>query len=237
MPRLRTELRLLRLYTAVSAAAFVVLAFAAFHRERSETFDVLTAHRINIVEPNGTMRLLISDRALFPQDIDVNGKTFHHPRPTAGLLFFNDEGHEDGGLTWAGRKEGAGYTAGGILAFDRYDQDQVVALRYSDQNDQRIAGLSVWDRPARPIAEAVEALMAARALPAGARQDSALRALQPLAGTDRMFVGRDRSGAAVVRLQDGTGRPRLQLVVDSAGAARIEFLDTLGKVTRRLPER
>lgn len=235
MFRLRTELRLLRAYSAASAAAFVVLAFAAFHRDRSETFDVVTAHRINIVEPNGTMRLLISDRALFPREIEVNGKRFLHDRQVAGLLFFNDEGQEDGGLTWAGRKEGNGYSAGGMLAFDRYDQDQVVGVQYSDQNDRRMAGFSVWDRPARPILELVQGLMAARALPPGPRQDSAVRALEAIAGAGRLFAGRERSGAAVVRLQDGAGRPRLRLVVDSAGAARIEFLDSLGKVTRTVP--
>ncbi len=235
MLRLRTELRLLRAYTALSAAGFVVLAFAAFHRDRSETFDVVTAHRINIVEPNGTMRLLISDRALFPQDLEVNGKTFHHPRPVAGMLFFNDEGQENGGLTWAGHRQGNGYSASGTLTFDRYQQDQVVGVRYVDANDRRTAGFSVWDRPARPISELIEGLMRARALPAGPRQDSAMHALEAGAGAGRLFAGRDDSGAALVRLQDGAGRARLRLVVDSAGAARIEFLDSLGKVTRTLP--
>ncbi len=235
MPRLRTELRLLRAYTAVSAAAFVILALAAFHRTRATEFDVITAHRINIVEPNGTMRLLISDRALFPQDFELNGKTFQHPRPVAGMLFFNDEGQEDGGLTWSGRKQGTGYVASGVLAFDRYDQDQVVGVKYADANGRRSAGLAVWDRPDRPISQVIEGVMAARALPAGPRQDSALRAVEARAGTGRLFVGRDDDGAAVVRLQDGAGRPRLRLVVDSAGAARVEFLDSLGKVTRTLP--
>lgn len=236
MPRIRNELRLLRAYTAVSAAAFVVLAFAAFHRTRAdETFDVITAHRINIVEPDGTLRLLISDRARFPSEIMVNGKPFKHERPVAGLLFFNDEGQEDGGLTWHGRKEGNGYRAGGLLAFDRYQQDQVVGMMYDDQNDRRSAGLSVWDRPARPIIQLIEALQAARALPAGPRQDSAMRALESSAGATRLFAGRDRAGNAVIRLQDGAGRPRLRLLVDSAGAARIEFLDSLGNVQRTMP--
>ncbi len=37
-------------------------------------------------------------------------------------------------------------------------------------------------------------------------------------------------------LADAQGKPRLQLVVDESGAARIEFLDENGKVTFSLPD-
>jgi hypothetical protein len=36
----------------------------------------------------------------------------------------------------------------------------------------------------------------------------------------------------VINLSDRQGRPRLRLVVDSLGAARIDFLDAGGRVTR-----
>jgi hypothetical protein len=42
-------------------------------------------HRINIVEPDGTPRLIISDRAFFPGLID-HGKEKLYPRPFAGML-------------------------------------------------------------------------------------------------------------------------------------------------------
>jgi hypothetical protein len=54
---------------------------------------------------------------------------------------------------------------------------------------------------------------------------------------ERVYVGRDRSRAAVVHLSDPQGRPRLRLVVDSLGVPSLEFLDDAGKVTARLPER
>ena len=47
----------------------------------------------------------------------------------------------------------------------------------------------------------------------------------------RMFLGKDPSKSAVLNLSDPNGKPRLRLVVDSLGAARIEFLDAAGKVT------
>ncbi|HEY6219335.1 MAG TPA: hypothetical protein VIV65_04700, partial [Gemmatimonadaceae bacterium] len=52
---------------------------------------------------------------------------------------------------------------------------------------------------------------------------------------ERVFVGRNRSRAASLVLSDPNGKPRLRLLVDSLGSARIEFLDAAGAVTSRIP--
>ncbi len=67
--------------------ALVVLAISAFsiarHRNPFGTIDV---QRINVVEPNGTLRMVISDPARFPGAI-VKGKQYPFNRHTAGMLF------------------------------------------------------------------------------------------------------------------------------------------------------
>ena len=50
-----------------------------------------------------------------------------------------------------------------------------------------------------------------------------------------MFVGRTREKAAALTLSDPQGRPRVQLQVDTQGAAKLEFLDEKGHVVQRLP--
>lgn len=50
-----------------------------------------------------------------------------------------------------------------------------------------------------------------------------------------MFLGSTDRTAAVL-LRDPEGRPRIRLAVDSAGAARLEFLDEAGEVVQALPE-
>jgi hypothetical protein len=51
----------------------------------------------------------------------------------------------------------------------------------------------------------------------------------------RLFLGRDLDKAAVLNLADRNGKPRLRLIVDSLGGARVEFLDAAGGVTSTLP--
>lgn len=68
-------------------------------------FDVIQVHRIDVVEPDGTLRMVISNKNRLPPVI-VKGKEhpeFGEPRPQAGMLFYNDEGSENGGLIFGGR--------------------------------------------------------------------------------------------------------------------------------------
>jgi hypothetical protein len=49
-------------------------------------------------------------------------------------------------------------------------------------------------------------------------------------GSTRLFAGKTADRSAVVALSDPQGRPRLRMVVDTSGDARIEFLDATGRV-------
>ncbi|HEX5954102.1 MAG TPA: hypothetical protein VFY94_13095, partial [Rhodanobacteraceae bacterium] len=74
-----------------AGAVTVVLALAALYgfSAGSRTFDQITVHRINVVEPDGTLRMVISDHAELPGVI-VHGKQKDPPaRPQAGILFYN----------------------------------------------------------------------------------------------------------------------------------------------------
>jgi len=75
-------------------------------------------------------------------------------------------------------------------------------------------------------------------MPAGPARDSALKAFVDNNGTPlaarRLFAGRAPDRSSVVSLSDPHGRPRLRMAVDSTGTASIQFLDTLGHVTRSI---
>ena len=121
--------------------------------------------------------------------------------------------------------------------FDQYEQDQVVALQYTDERGRRSQGLTVLDRPEVPLDEVIARDRAITRMPAGPAKDSAVRAFVAdqggvSYGAPRLFVGRDPAKQAVLDLKDRTGRSRLRLAVDSLGAARIEFLDDSSRVVR-----
>ena len=84
--------------SAVLSTTFAVVLPMGVKPHRGQAFDVIQVHRINIIEPDGTLRMVISDRERLPGVI-VKGKEFPKvDRPGAGLLFYNNEGTENGGF-------------------------------------------------------------------------------------------------------------------------------------------
>src|ERR1043166_2241579 len=115
-----TEHRFLTVYAGVLTLVFAVTVLCSFLiRNKSENLDQITVHRINVVEPDGTLRMVISNHAQLP-GIIVRGKEQSFARPQAGMLFYNDEGSENGGLIFGGRRNEKGEVvdSGGSLSFE-----------------------------------------------------------------------------------------------------------------------
>src|SRR5262249_41780317 len=112
-------------------------------------FDEITVGRINIVEPDGTKRLVISNRAQFPGDF-MQGKEGERPdrRSFAGMVFVNEEGTENGGLIQKGSIGADGQIASGLsLTFDRFRQDQALQLLNTDSAFGQQTGVRINDVP------------------------------------------------------------------------------------------
>lgn len=242
--QLRRDVRFLKAYAIITTAALGVLALTAF-RQQKQRFGEIDVERINIVEPDGKLRMVLSNR---PRSIGpiYKGQPFGYAGGTRpGIIFFNDEGTENGGLTFTGKTgEDGKYTASSHFSFDQFNQDQVLYFNYTDNNGTRRMGFTVADRADADIMAMVkqrDSIVAAH--PEGAARNTALQswAQQRPGGramfAPRVYVGRDPSRNAVVNLSDPEGRTRLRLVVDSLGNAGLEFLDAGGQVTSRYPGR
>jgi len=140
--------RFLVVYSAVLTVTFVGTVLVAFRTLAGRT-DELTVQRVNIVEPDGSLRMVISGHARLPGVI-VHGKEAPpHERPQAGMIFYNDETTEVGGIIFGGHKDGNGDVrdSGGMLSFDRYGANQIVQLMGVDDKNDKIVGLIVSDSP------------------------------------------------------------------------------------------
>ena len=197
--------RVLAVYSAALTGLVAVTVLMAAVPSRTAKFDEITVERINVVERDGTLRMVISNHAKLP-GIIVRGKEQPFARPQAGMLFYNDEGSENGGLIFGGRRnaEGKVVDAGGSLSFDKYDANELVQLAGVDDSQDRFAGLSIRENPTGKESHR------------------------------RVWVGRDESGAATVALMDSHGRKRLLMEVTADGIPSLIFLDASGKIVRQM---
>lgn len=241
--QIRRELRLLKGYVVLLTTMLATMSVAAFRTApQREKFTEIDVERINIVEPDGKLRMVISNR---PRSIGpiYKGKPFGYAgggRP--GVIFFNDEGTENGGISFGGATGPDGkFHANSGFSFDQFNQDQVLYLQYADDNGSRRMGLTVADRADVDIYDVVQQRDSIAKLPDGPVKEAAMKALMaPRNGVplfaQRVYVGRDRAKAAVVNLSDPQGKPRLRLMVDSLGTPSLQFLNDSGRVTARFPE-
>jgi hypothetical protein len=266
MLRFLSHPRFLAVYSGVLTVTFVITVALAFSRlsdqsarsafawtashvsaaeqpsAQKASFDQITVHRINIVEPDGTPRLIISDKAEFPGE-PFKGKEL--PRPdrndSAGMLFVNDEGTENGGLIFSGYQSSDGkYHSGGHLSFDEYEQDQTLALETSQDGDDRETGYQINDNgPTLFTPEVAAALEKLRAMPDGPDKDKAraeFAAKYPISLRPRARLARLADKSSQFRLYDPAGRTRILLRVSADGTPTMQFLDASGKVTHQWPE-
>jgi hypothetical protein len=225
----------------VAATLFGLLGLAAFQQATERPrFDEIDVERINVIAPNGTPRLVISNAERAP-DVIINGKTYHRSGSNeAGMIFYNNEGSENGGMGFSGQSRDGHVAANAGFMFDQYGQDQTIGLTYDETDGRRSAGLRVWDRPDQPVTVLADMVEPIKMMPEGPEKTRRLTAVRDnalklgLGGAQRVFVGKQPDKTATVVLADAQSRPRLRLVVDSAGAARIEFLDQTGSVVRTL---
>ena len=234
---LRRQLRLLRAYALITSLLLAGLGAVAFRQTSTrQTFGEITVERLNVVDANGTLRLVISNKDRMHPGV-VDGKTIDRPRPVAGLLFFNERGDEIGGLTYTGQEINGRPQANAGIMFDQFRQDQTIGFSYSERDGQRTAGFQVWDRSDTPLSELVDKLNAANRIAGRAERDAAIAAARAAAppGPRRVFVGKMPDRSASVALADADGKTRLKMIVDAAGNPRIEFLDQKGAVVSRIP--
>lgn len=240
MTNILTNQRFLAIYSGLLTLAFVATVVCGLCYYRRSTFlTELNVQRINLREPDGTLRLVISSNARFPGAI-IQGKEYEHPfrKNTAGLVFFDDEGTENGGLVFGGKKGADGkIQTFGHLSFDQYMQDQVLALTAEDENGERKSQLAVFDRPDYPIVQALEQAPRISKLPP-AQQAMEWKQFLESKGMPqtRLTMGRERDRSVALRLKDTEGRNRIVIMVMPDGTPSMQFLDEQGKIVSQLPQ-
>jgi hypothetical protein len=226
--------------TMAAALAAVFSLTGAREPVKHEQFDEITVGRINIIEPDGTKRMVISNRAQFPGDF-MEGK--ERPRPDrrefAGMIFINEKGTENGGFIQKGSMTADGKVSSGLaLSFDRFRQDQALQLINNDSAVHQLTGIRINDVPNFKTTSMEDIDRFAKE--AGKLPESEQRAYwQKLSSEgrlseNRIWLGNTRDKGSSLQLKDAKGRTRMMLVVSATGQSEILMLDENGKIVKTI---
>src|SRR5215510_741908 len=203
------EVRLLKAYAVTVTLVSLVLVVSAFTlQSRKQKFEEIDVERINVVEKDGKLRMVISNQERQHPGI-VNGKIIERkgPRPP-GIIFFNHSGDEMGGLIF-GDNGGNGHF--GSLTWDKVRNDQTMCFRYLESdNGTYQSGLEMWQQPNIPSDVMLAKYEAANKIADEAKRKDAIQALidNNELTTNRLFLGKQRDNSMMLLMSDIKGKPR-----------------------------
>ncbi|MFC5528877.1 hypothetical protein [Cohnella yongneupensis] len=198
----------------------------------------INVEKLNVVDKDGNIKMTLFGEGNIPPAI-MDGEDIlpghRQDEPLSGVLFYNGEGDECGGLIFGSKRNESGeYHSGLSLTFDQYKQDQIIQVYVDDNNGDQNYGIQIYDRPNIPLPEVVERFKNIQNITDESEKKEALEKLAK-GQHQRIFMGKNLNGDIAVRLSDSNGKERIRMVIDKEDIPRMEFLDEQGNVIYSLP--
>lgn len=240
------ELVFLRTFAITIALGVLTFVSLSFKQAGNKKFGTIDVERINIIEKDGTTKMIITNVAEFP-----NGRDSINNRPTnikrkkrAGMIFYNEDGIECGGFIYDGKKRGDGHSSGLSLTFDKYNGDQAMQLLHTDvkRNGRRRvrSSLRFNDLPENStqsnVAEAWKELgqIKDKKIWKKTYEDYVKKGIIGI--TKRLEVGNLGKGRPNgMFLYDDKGKMRAMFCIDSENNVRLEMYDQKGNKVNSWP--
>ncbi|QJX47636.1 hypothetical protein HMJ29_12055 [Hymenobacter taeanensis] len=223
--KLTRDVKFLKTYALATTILPLAVLLCAFSKpDKPVHFGEISVERLNLVERDGTVKMLLSNKARFPQGVTIDGKHIDYKREHPGMLFYNDKGEECGGLIFGGEKDANGnVSAGSHLSLDRFGQDQVIALNYQEQGGGYKAGLTFSDAPDESMTTVEEKYKNATA----EQRQQAIKEGK-LGLMRRVYVGTTAGRSSAMIMADQRGETRMMLVANTEQST-LDFKDNQGR--------
>jgi hypothetical protein len=233
------QFKALKIYNLLLTTILVAVIFLSFkNNDRAVKFEEIDVERINIVEKDGKLKMVISNQERQPEAI-TNGVKMKGRGKAPGIILYNSLGDECGGFLFTGDTDEAGQ----ILTFDQYKQDQIMSLQYNENNRngkrQRLYGLAISSRPDTVTSDQTYL----RRKQIENIKDEQLRQTElskfdtsGVYGSNRLFVGKAWNDNYGMYLNDDKGRKKARFFIDKSNNAKLEFYDEAGNVVSSYPK-
>lgn len=247
--KMNKELVFLRTFVIATVVGVTFITSSAFKKIGNQKFSEIDVERINIVEKDGTVKMIITNVERFPNGTDIinDRPTNEGRKKRSGMLFFNEDGIECGGFIYDGQKTENGHSSGLSLTYDQYDGDQVMQLLTQDsgKGDNRFVSstLAFNDRPSKEsqlkTAKIMKELDELRKKDPKAMKEKYKQYEQQglIGGVPRVMLGKSKSQNNGLFLFDDKGMPRAMFYVDKENNAKLDFYDDKGNTIASFPEK
>jgi hypothetical protein len=231
-----SKIKFLTFYSSVLTILMASLFLFSFKKyNQVENFEEINVKRINIIENDGTIRMVLSNKALQHYG-RMDGKDFEKRERPSGLIFFNDEGDECGGLIYQTKKTKTGIIAGMSITMDKYKNDQVVQLsnqefvkdgKITSQRGIHINEISDDSDPSQTNKLFSEA---EKIKDSKLRNEKLNEIYEKYGSKNLLFLGKTNGNSQGLFLSDSKGKPKMMIYVNEKGEPKIQTYLSNGEI-------
>lgn len=238
--RLERRVNFLSAYALLMTTAMIGFMLTSFNSKENKTeFDEINVKRINLLSEDGELRMVLSNETR-QHPGRLNGEDFEHRDRPAGILFFNTEGDECGGLIFDGQTVDGKTNSGMSFTMDQYQNDQVLQIINSDyvegDKSSSMRGISIKDIPVGAnLGNTMKKYKALQKIENEEERNKKIEELFDKEGSKpRLFMGRTENSSSGIFLADSTGQYKLKIYVNKEGEAKFITYDENGETINHL---
>jgi hypothetical protein len=234
--KLERKINFLTAYAVLSALVISFFTLSSFsNKDKTEQFEELIVKKITVIGEDNLPRMVLSNETR-QHSGRMNGKEWEKRERPSGLIFFNNEGDECGGLVFQTKEKDGKIISGMSFTMDNYKDDQVVQILndeyYSNGKAYIKRGLSINQYPVGSnVDERNEKLKQLRTIEDKEERKEKINALMEKEGAvNRLFIGKTKGNSSGLFLAGPDGAPKMMIYVDENGEPKIQTFTENGEI-------
>ncbi len=230
------KVNILIAYAFATTLCIGLFALSSFgEKDKNESFDEITVKKMTVIGKNNLPRMVLSNETR-QNPGRMNGKEWSKRERPSGIIFFNDNGDECGGIIYKVSEKDGKTVSGMSFTMDNYKDDQVIQILndeyYADGKAYIERGISINQFPLGSDIDVRNGKIEALEKIADEKErNTKIRELIQAEGSKkRLFLGRTKGNGSGLFLSGPDGKPKMMIYVDDKGAPKIQTFNDKGEV-------
>jgi hypothetical protein len=230
------KVNFLMAYAITSTMIISLFMLSSFDNQGNERkFDEITAKKITITGEDNLPRMVLSNENR-QHSGRMNGKEWPKRERPSGIIFFNNQGDECGGLVYQVKEKDGKTTSGMSFTMDNYKDDQVVQILndeyYANGKAYIQRGININQYPAGSnIDERNRKIEEINKIKDEKERNLKLNQLWEKEGSvNRVFLGKTKGNSSGLFLSGPDGKPKMMIYVDENGNPKLQTFNNKGEM-------
>lgn len=230
------KVNFLMAYAIASTLMICLFSLSSFKAKKEEkSIDEIIAKKITIVGEDNLPRMVLSNENR-QHSGRMNGKEWPKRVRPSGIIFFNNQGDECGGLVYQTKEKDGNIISGMSFTMDNYKDDQVVQILndeyYANGKAYVQRGININQYPTGTnIDDRNKKIEAINTIADEKERKLKLQELFEKEGAvNRVFLGRTKGNSSGLFLSGPDGKPKMMIYVDEKGNPKIQTFNAKGEV-------